>query len=317
MISRRKIVVLFWILVTIALAFVALAASWYAAASDPDRSQAGTVIQVPALREASGLAVSHRVPDLLWSHNDSGGQPVLYAFGVDGQLRGTVRVAGVRNNDWEAIASFELDGKPYIAIGEIGNNSGQRKNTTVLVIEEPPGDQLSPSVETPVPVAWSVPFRFESGPHDCETLLVDPRLRLFYLVTKRTAPPELCSLPIQVPPGKPAPLTAAKVGVVAHLPRPSRLQRLFPTAGGRYRAQPTDGCIAPDGRSAAILTYGAIFLYRRNPGQTWELAFQHEPVRIGAPGLPQAEGLCFSADGKSLFVTGEQRNPVLLRYEIP
>ena len=65
----------------------------------------------PAARETSGLAASHRTHDLLWSDNDSGGQPVLYGIGIDGHLRGTVRVAGVKNIDWEDLASFELDGQ--------------------------------------------------------------------------------------------------------------------------------------------------------------------------------------------------------------
>ena len=37
----------------------------------------------PRNEETSGLAVSHRTPGLLWTHNDSGGEPVLFALNAD------------------------------------------------------------------------------------------------------------------------------------------------------------------------------------------------------------------------------------------
>ena len=38
----------------------------------------------PELRESSGLAVSRTQPGVLWSHNDSGDAPTLYAIDVKG-----------------------------------------------------------------------------------------------------------------------------------------------------------------------------------------------------------------------------------------
>src|SRR3954464_7281661 len=72
--------------------------------------QAGQLAE-PQNKEASGLAPSHRMPGVLWTHNDSGGDPVLFAVNSDGSLRGRLRVDGVSNLDWEDIASFELDGR--------------------------------------------------------------------------------------------------------------------------------------------------------------------------------------------------------------
>lgn len=54
----------------------------------------GAVIaRLPDVQEASGLVSSRRNPGVLWTHNDSG-QPLLYAFGTDGKLRGRVSVTG-------------------------------------------------------------------------------------------------------------------------------------------------------------------------------------------------------------------------------
>lgn len=276
------------------------------------------ILHVAALKEASGLAASLRTPDLLWSHNDSGGLPVLYGFGLDGKPRGALRIVGTKNVDWEALASFELDGESWIAIGDIGDNLAGRKDRVIHVIEEPVRTRLSPLEETMVTVAWSVPFRFESGPHDCETMLVDVRRREFVLVTKRTTPPELYTLPLR--PGAPAPkggYVAVKMGTIAHLPQTSAFQRLLPLPSRRYRHQPTDGSFSPDGLSAAILTYGDVLLYRRQAGQSWPAAFQQKPLRLAPHGLSQAEALCFAEDGHSLFVTGEQKDAPLLRYSLP
>ncbi|MEJ1973596.1 MAG: hypothetical protein WDM96_14385 [Lacunisphaera sp.] len=76
----------------------------------------------PRNLEASGLAVSRRTPGLLWTHNDSGGEPILFALNTDGTLRGTLQLAGVTNRDWEDVAAFELDGQAWLMAAEIGDN---------------------------------------------------------------------------------------------------------------------------------------------------------------------------------------------------
>lgn len=309
---KRRVVLTLWILSALAvlasiLRFVVLVESQ----TPPD----GVLIHVAPLVEASGLAPSHRVPGVYWSHNDSGGEPVLYAFDTNGQERGRLRVQGTKNVDWEAISSFEWEGKAYIAIGDVGDNLGVRHNTVIHIVEEPAAESLSPTQEVSVPIAWSIPFRYENGPHDCESLMIEPRLRMIYLITKRNLPPGLYALPLQpIFSGKPTPITAKKIGTVAHLPRAHLLQRLFPSPRGRYRGQPTDACFAPDGLAAAVLTYGEVLIYHRNAGQTWESAFQHEPEHLAHHSLPQAEGLTYSLDGKTILITGEQRDPRLVSY---
>lgn len=284
---------------------------------NPQRNQVhpeSVPIRVAALVEASGLAASHRTPDLLWSHNDSGGQPVLYGFSTNGGARGSLRITGAKAVDWEAISSFEMDGKAWIAIGDVGDNLSWRKSTTIYVVEEPAVDRLSPLRETPVPIAWSIVYHFEDGPRDCEALLVDPRLREILLISKRGHPAEVYTLPLRPSASTSGVATAKKIGRIAHVPQPNFKQKLFPSATGRFRGQVTDGCISADGLSAALLTYGDVLIYRRRPAESWADAFQKIPERLAPHGLSQAEALCYSADGNELFITGEQKHPILLRY---
>lgn len=76
------------------------------------------------LAENSGLFIYN---DTLWTHNDSGGQPLLYAIDTLGQILRQVVVANASNIDWEAITTDSTFGY----IGDIGNNSGTRQNLRI------------------------------------------------------------------------------------------------------------------------------------------------------------------------------------------
>jgi len=276
---------------------------------------AGRIVHAAAT-ETSGLAASHRTSDLLWIHNDSAGQPVLYAIGTDGQLHGTVRVAGVKNNDWEDIASFELDGQAWLLIADTGDNKGIRKNCALYVSAEPDPAALSTDHELTATVAWRLPVVYPDSSHDCEAVAVDPREETVFLLTKRTQPPRLYSLPLHLPSDGRMPVA----NLVTHLngiPQPDGEQKLLPVPTGRFRAFPTAMDIAPDRQSAAVLTYGDVLFFRRRPGESWSEAFGRHPEVLAPHGLPQAEALCFSRDGRDLYVTGEQKSQLLLRYKVP
>jgi hypothetical protein len=76
--------------------------------------------------------------------------------------------------------------------------------------------------------------------------------------------------------------------------------------------------LSPTGEDAGRLYIDAqrilfIFLYRRPNGQSWETALADFPKVLELPSLKQAESICFSADGRHLFVTSEKRPAPLLR----
>src|SRR5262245_9114395 len=74
------------------------------------------------LSEASGIAVSNRRDDVLWVHNDSGNPHELFAVDVRGGSLGRVQIDDARLGDWEDMASFRLDGRPYLVVGDVGDN---------------------------------------------------------------------------------------------------------------------------------------------------------------------------------------------------
>lgn len=280
---------------------------------EPSGPDAKIPIVHPAAKEISGLAASHRSWDLLWVHNDSGNPPVLYALTTTGVPAGSLRVTGIKNTDWEDIASFELDGKAWLLVADTGDNAGNRKSYTLLVLEEPSPSELSIANETSAPVAWKVPFTYPDGPHDCEAAAVDVREEKIYLITKRSKPPKVYSVPLR-PRADGSVAIAENVASLVDIPQPSTAQRILPTPTGRYRAQVTGMDISPDLKSAAVLTYGNVLLYQRRSGESWSTAFSKTPIILPPHGLPQAEAIGFSRDGRSLYVTSERTSPLMLRY---
>jgi len=91
--------------------------------------------------ETSGL-VFHK--GLLWTHNDSGGKPVLYGLDTtSAKIVSRLTVSNASAIDWEEITSDE----DYLYIGDFGNNSGTRRDLTIYRISI---DALSAKADTTV-----------------------------------------------------------------------------------------------------------------------------------------------------------------------
>ncbi len=293
----------------------AAAVLYWQALGDSPPARAIPVLET-RLDEASGLAPAGRTADLLWAVNDSYGEPLVYAVGTDGRRLGALRVQGATNVDWEALAAFPHAGRFWLAVADVGDNGANRRTGAIHFVEEPSAAELLPGRELTVRPERSLTFRYEDGPRDCEAMLVDPKRGEILLISKRYSPPVLYRLPL-APASAGGKLTVArKVGPIRGIPRPNSWQRLLPTPVGRYRAQPTDAALSPDGRQVALLTYGGVYLYQRHDDTSWEQVFLQPGRALSFHGLGQAEAVAFAADGGTLYVTGEQARPVLVPYPI-
>jgi hypothetical protein len=289
-------------LVAFAFAF-AMALSGCAREPDaPKTPEHGTrlagVLLDPQMDEISGLAASRRHRDVLWMHDDGGNPERLFAVGTDGTRLATFRVEGVTKTDWEDIAAFELDGKSYLLIADTGDNGGLRRSLQLHVIEEPArieNARLRP--------AWSIAFRWPDGPRDSEAVAVDAQGGQVLLVSKKRQPPELFSLPLR-PPGT-ALQTAQLLGPLAGVPQASAETLRRGPQRARLDSQVTAADISPDGRTLAVMTYRWLLLYPRRGQEPWGETVSRPPRFEPLPWLPQAEALGWSADGRSLFATGE------------
>jgi len=275
------------------------------------------VLENDAIDESSGLAASRIHPDILWTLNDSGSKPVLFAVSTTGADSGQITIMDADNRDWEDLAAFKYRQKSYLAIGDVGDNAGRRDFCTIYVIEEPKAIGKQIRDRTKVKSAWRIDFRYEDGPRDCESIAVDTAGQRILLLSKRTAPPVLYSLPFFFRSSRSI-AVARKLAAISNLDRADRarnqlsgLLQMHP-----YRYQPTGMDISPDNKQLTILTYQFIYLYQRSNGRNWETALAELPKILALPRLEQAESICFSADGRNLFVTSEIRPAPLLKIDL-
>lgn len=271
-------------------------------------------VEAATRRETSGLAASVRNPGLLWLHDDSGSQPVLHAIETNGTPVGTLQVGGIKNTDWEDIAAVTLDGKPWLVIGDIGDNDAVRRSVAIHFVAEPDRAALAAAGRLAEQPAATLTVTYEDGPRDVESLAVDPRERAIYLLSKRDDAPRLYRIPLPAGPPVSAAVSARFVGTVPHLPKASAGQLLLNARLGRMRAWPCAMDFAPDGSAAVVLTYGDTLVFPRAASESWAKALARTPVRLAPHALPQAEAACFSADGKAIYVASEETKR-LLRYD--
>jgi len=258
--------------------------------------------------EASGLAVSRIHEDMVWVINDSGNSASIYALNPKGRIVRTLNIEGVYNNDWEDLASFEYEGKPYILIADVGDNYAERKAYFLHFIEEPDIEKTSDLFSLSVKPSWSMTYTYENGPRDCEAVAVDMVHEKVFLLSKRDNPPILYELPLT----KQKNAVARKCGEIKPLPRKSKDNTEF----SKNSNWPTAMDISPDGFSAVVLTYDCAFYFIKEKSADWASALSGSMKEILFSPLRQAESVCFNRDGTSIFVTSEQLPAPLLKIDV-
>ena len=91
-----------------------------------------TIVLPKIINETSGLEILNEV---FITHNDSGGEPSLYFFNLNGEIINSKKleeesVWEIYNNDWEDITADE----DFIYIADTGNNFGTRDNLSIIKV---------------------------------------------------------------------------------------------------------------------------------------------------------------------------------------
>ncbi len=240
------------------------------------------------ITEASGLALSHRSPKLLWTHNDSGDRARLFLIRPDGALVAEYAVDGARAVDWEDVAA---DGAGHLYIGDIGNNQSARRDLRVYRLVEP--DPGEPSLR--LRVERTLPFHYAD-----QSAFPDPGLAFdaeglyfadgaLWILTKHRRDTGTTLYRLADVEGG-AEQTLAPVQQLA-LPIESAL---FGTV--------TAASASADGRRVAVLLYTEIFVFERRADGTLDpeprARIALDPRRTG-----QVEGITW--DGQSLLFCNE------------
>ena len=273
-------------------------------------------IENSEIDEASGLAASRRRSDLLWTHNDSGASPRLYAVGVDGRDHGAVDVRGAANVDWEDLAAFQIDEVPYLLIADVGDNDAERRSVMLYIVEEPElrGDRFEDG--TAVSVEWSLEVVFEDGPIDCEGVAVDVPGQRILVVSKRTVPLRLYEIPLH-PSGSQVRSTvlATRVAEIVNIPPPTKADLEEDPQFGQYRSQATALDVTGDASELLLVTYANAYRFERAAGEGWRQALSRPPEPIATPSMAQTEAGAYTRDRQSVFITSDQPPSPLFRFD--
>jgi hypothetical protein len=265
--------------------------------------QATTAVQTgrfASLRmiESSGVAVSRAHPGILWTHNDSGDGPYLYATDLRGSDLGFLLVPGAAAIDWEdmTLGPCPTRAGSCVYLGDTGDNAEARPSVTVYAVAEPeppsgPGDTLRTTAAPAV-----LQLRYPDGAHDVEAIYVSSRDSALYFVSKgrsgtiglyRVARSEWKASPESI-------VTAERVQVLDILPDPG---------AGRWV---TGAGISPDGRRVAIRTYGEIYLFHAAAGGRLTRA-RERPCNLAGIDEPGGGEAMDFLDDSALVLTSEAR----------
>jgi hypothetical protein len=244
-----------------------------AAVAGADASQS-VVVADTKLDEISGCAVSVKNPGVLWVHNDSGDDAVLYALRLsDGVTLGKVKLKGISATDFEDMA---LAGD-RLFVGDIGDNGAARKSISVHSVSEPKVNlkkvnqkwKLNPK---------SIALKYPSEARNAEAMIVDPNGAVV-LVDKVDGTVWREN-------------KKGQLDVVANLKIPLV----------------TGAALVPGSNDVLIRTYPFVYRYAHVASTSFDTVWAAKPSIVTAPLLPQAEAVCASSDGKHGYTLSESRN---------
>jgi hypothetical protein len=145
----------------------------------PDCQLGGEPVSLPrVLAETSGLAVGILNPEFVWTHNDSGHDPILYALDSEGQIRTRIEIEG-NNRDWEDMDRGRCDLGSCFYVADTGDNQERRQSPSLYRLAEP-----DPSEDARVD-AERHRMLFPDGPQDVEAMYVLPGERVFFVTKGR------------------------------------------------------------------------------------------------------------------------------------
>jgi hypothetical protein len=256
------------------------------------------------LRESSGLAISRTQPGVLWSHNDSGDGPNLYAVDMSGKLLAQFKVANALARDWEDIsagpcpeamakaASAQKSDCLYVA--DTGDNDQVRPELTIYIVVEP---RVSGADAQPPPVpSRSFHYRYPDKPTDAEALAVLPNGDLTIVSKGRSGTIDFFTIPAAavakaIASGET--ITAQYAGNTGIRPDQKTGQLV------------TAAAISPDGMTLAVRTYYEVYFFGlvSEGGQTrWRDLGR--PCSLG-DAEPQGEAIDY-LDSNTLLLTSER-----------
>jgi DNA-binding beta-propeller fold protein YncE len=258
----------------------------------------------PVLNEVSGVAVSQRHQNILYVHNDSGDSSRFFAINTEGKLITTYYFkaklngfAGVLDCEDIAVGAGSEKGQSYIYLADIGDNLGWRSTLQVYRFKEP---ALQPRADTLT--AAILNLTYPNGKHDAETILIDPMDKLICIISKRedSVGVYTCALNFK-----------NNDNVVLQ----QKCKLHFDNKGKKNWI--VSGAISADGTQVLLKSLEHVYYWKRLDNEPIYKTLQRNPIiQTAFVSHGQEEGIAFSPDGNSYYVTAEGAGSAIFYYRL-
>jgi hypothetical protein len=236
------------------------------------------------ITESSGLAVSLRHRNVVFTHNDSGHPPEVFAVDTrTGNTTATLTLRGAPARDWESITECRGPDGPQLWVGDIGDNLNAWKTYRLLRVREPAELTTGDIPYTSYEVSYA-----DGKARNAETLLCRPSDNRLFVVSKEES---------------------GRAGVWQ---APSTLQQGGVNVLTRVGSAPpivTDGTFLPGAKQVILRGYLQAWVV---DAATWRtVATFTPPIQI------QGESVSALLDGSALVFGSEGVNSAVWRVPLP
>ncbi len=275
--------------IAISVVFIPMIALLYILALFPqfDENTDSSLIENPAINQASGLASSLKNSDILWTHNDKTWGKVLFALDTHGKNRGEFYVDNefIIDSEDVAVGPGPVPGESYIYLADIGDNDRRRDIKSIIRFPEPVLIPGATAIRDTIRHFDVIDFAFPDGRRDAETLMLDPLSRDLFIISKRDEDARVYKLPF--------PQKTDKLNIAVFL---LELPMSLVVAGD----------ISADGSGILIKTYGSVYYWRRHDNEAIENALRRTGEKTSYYLEPQGEAICWAQNQPGYFTTSEE-----------
>lgn len=240
------------------------------------------------LSEISAVEMT-RKSDWIWTLEDSGNEPKLYAFNLQGQETNTLTIKNIQNTDWEELTS---DDEGNLYIGDFGNNNNMRQDLCIYKIN---ASQLrNKEADVAAKIGFNFPEQTQFPPDDAHKYYDLEAFFLFgdrfYLFTKNRSSESDGTTFMYTVPNIPGNHAAKLVGE-------------FKTCHDFHDCAITSADMSPDGKKVALLSNSHVWIFSDFKSDHF---FEGKVQQIDFADFTHKEGICFAGNSK-LFVTDERK----------
>ncbi|MFC2131371.1 hypothetical protein ACFLSQ_08040 [Bacteroidota bacterium] len=258
------------------------------------------IVDTSILNEASGIAASKINKNVLWTHNDEGSDPRIFAINSSAKILAIYYLDINDGRDWEDIATGPGpdEGSEYIYLGDIGDNLARFDKKYIYRFKEPFVDEKQNLITDTINIIDKISFKYPDKIYDAEAVMLDPITKDLYVVSKRLQNEKVFRLPY--PQSTSKTITAEYIATL-----PFGFEGLDGTGVSA-------GDISSDGSEILIKNYSKMYFFKRSKSATIQDALKQNPAEVHYQIEPQGEAVCWHPESSGYYTLSETS-----RFNIP